>query len=186
MGRLARGSERLVAPPRPRAHGLRPHRPALASPAVARAARAKHDRSRRRSSSVSPTARPPGSSSASSTRRRSTPSRTRCCAGRCRTRRCNRFYAQLPRELDSERSRTRISTRDRVRPPLSRRRARVRGEARSHRAPGGGAQVFAGRRPRGLPAGRGGVRGRIPSAAARGRVRLGPRGPGVPARAFAR
>ena len=58
---------------------------------------------RRPSWSASPTARRRGSSSASSIRRRSTPSLTRSCAGQVLHTTLNRFYAQLPRELDSER-----------------------------------------------------------------------------------
>ena len=169
--------------------GVRPRRPRLRNGAALDRSRAKYGRSRRPSSSGSPTARRRGSSSASSTRRRIDAEPDPMLRGQVLHTTLNRFYARLPRELDSER----------VTPENARRGDRASSTAVSTTRSSPGVRLDLTElqaaeleytlrsRPRGLrlrdeAASEVGVR----SAAARGRVRLGPRGSGAPARSSAR
>ena len=153
--------QRLVAPARPRACGLRP-RDDAAEPGVIEPFAAKTV------FSATELERFADCSSAWLVervidRRRSTPSPTRSCAARCCTRRCTASTRRSHASSTPSASRPRTSRRRSRSCTLPRRRARVGRPARPHRAAGGGAAPHAARRSRGLPARRGRVgRGFVP------------------------
>ena len=181
-----RRRERLVAPARSRAWGLRSHDRAAergGRRAVRREAGVLGNGARAVRGLLVRVAR--GASHRSEEDRRR--ARPACCAARSLHTTLNRFYASLPRELDAERvTPENLEAAIELAPSLSRCCARVRRAARSHGAAGGGAPAHAALGSRGLSAGRGGVGGAVPPAPAGGRVRIGARGAGAPARPSAR